>query len=96
MTYAGNMATMEFARRLPWNGDFDETRNLRTILQVSNNLPTFHTRQMRKDFIEKYSRTLTASKSTLRNIYQDLTGDSSAAASKDQADKKKTNSYVCI
>ena len=26
------------------------------ILQVTNDLPTFNTRQMHKDFIEKYSR----------------------------------------
>ena len=44
---------------------------------------------MQKDFIKKYSRTIAASKLVLRNIYRDLTGDSSAAASKTQAEKQK-------
>ena len=52
-------------------------------------MPTFHTRQIQKDFIKKYSRTIAASKLVLRNIYQDLTEDSSAAASKTQAEKQK-------
>ena len=89
LTYGGNMSTMNFAWRFPLNGNFDETRNLPTILQVSNDLPTFHKREMHKDFIKKYSRTVTTSKSTLRNIYQNLTGGSSTAASKAQPEKQK-------
>ena len=46
MAYSGNMGTVNFAWQLPLKGDFDETRNLRAILQVNNDLPTFHTRQM--------------------------------------------------
>ena len=42
-----------------------------------------------QDFIKKYSRTIAASKLVLRNIYQDLTGDFSAAASKTQPEKQK-------
>ena len=44
MEYGSNMGITNFAWQLPLNGNFDETQNLHTILQVSNDLLTFHTR----------------------------------------------------
>ena len=79
MTHSGNMGMMNITWRLHQNGDFDETWNSSAILRASNDLPMFHTQQMHKDFIEKYSRTLTLSISALQHFYQDLMRDSTAA-----------------
>ena len=57
-------------------------------MEVSNNLPTFHTRQMQKDFIEKYSRAVKTTKSVFRYIYQDLTGDATSATTEKQQQKR--------
>ena len=75
------MSAMNFAWRLPLMKP--------KIFQVSNDLPMCHTWQIHKDFMEKYSRTVTASKSALRHNYQDLMGDYFPAASKAQAEKQR-------
>ena len=43
MGYGDSMGITNFAWRLPLNGNFDETQNLHAVLQVSNDLLTFHT-----------------------------------------------------
>ena len=55
MAYGGNVSMMNFAWCHSLNDDCDETRNSHAIFRMSNDLPTFHTHQMHKHFIERYS-----------------------------------------
>lgn len=50
------------------------------IEEVKSKLPVFHSRQMKREFINKFGRVSSAVKpSVLRYFYQDLTGDSSTS-----------------
>ena len=55
MAHDSNMGKMNFAWRLSLKSHFDKIGNFRAILQVSNDLPTFPTKQLHNDFIEIYS-----------------------------------------
>ena len=68
MAYGDNMSMMNFAWCHSLNYDCDEPRTSHAIFRMSNDLPTFHTRQMHKHFIERCSRTVTASEATLQHI----------------------------
>ncbi len=58
------------------------TQNQRVIDKLKD-LPVYHTRAMRKEFISAYGRFMNNTKPVvLRAIYRDLTGDSSAVNSR--------------
>ena len=59
----------------------DETRNASVVLQLSQEVHKFSTREMRREFTGKYHHVASISKSILRSIYRDLTDDSSASES---------------
>ena len=59
----------------------DETQNAGVILRLSREVHKFSTREMRRDFAEKYHHVANTSKSILRSIYRDLTDDSFTAES---------------
>ena len=86
MPYGSNFGTVNFIWKLPEN---DESSHCRAILTVTDQLPTFHSRQMQKDFTDKYKNSVKASVSMLQVMYQDLTGDSSAAVSIAQKQRRE-------
>ena len=47
----------------------------KALIDVNNKLPSYHTRQMRKDFVDKVQKLGKVSASMLNEFYQDLTGD---------------------
>ena len=50
------------------------------IEDIKQSLPTYHTRAMRSEFIQKFGRITSAVKpAILRYFYKDLTGDSSSS-----------------
>ena len=75
--YGNRLGTLSFVWKVP--EEVDETKNARVMLQMTEEIAKHSTREMRRDFIEKYQRFATASKSLLRSIYHDLTEDSSSA-----------------
>ena len=75
--YGNNLGTLSFAWKVPQQAD--ETLNARVMLQASQDVQKYSTREMRRDFIDKYQLFVTPSKSILRHMYQDLTEDSSSA-----------------
>ena len=88
--YGSNFRTVNFIWKLPENDtENDESSHCRAILTVTDQLPTFHSRQMQKDFTDKYKNSVKASVSMLQVMYQDLTGDSSAAVSIAQKQRRE-------
>ena len=56
----------------------------RVALKANKNFPKYHTRQIQKDFIQTYGKLVKSSKSVLHDIYQELSGDTSAPLSKNE------------
>ena len=56
----------------------------RAALKANKNFPKYHTRQIQKDFIQTYGKLVKSSKSVLHDIYQELSGDTSAPLSKNE------------
>ena len=53
--------------------------NARVMLQASEDVQRYSTREMRRDFIDKYQHFVTPSKSILCHMYQALSEDPSSA-----------------
>ena len=68
--------------------------NSQSIIEdIKKSLPTYHTRAMRSEFIQKFGRITSAVKpAVLRYFYKDLTGDSSSSEtlSQEQVDERVT------
>ena len=75
--YGGNLGTMSFVWKLPEQEEIDETKEVRLVLKISDTLPTYHSRQMRKDFLDRYSKMAKTPPSILKSIYREITGDNS-------------------
>ena len=89
MSYGGNFGTVNFIWKIPTlQEERDKTAQARTVLKIANSLPEFHTRQMHYDFIDKYKTVVKSSKSVMRFMYQELTGDESAASTASQSIKQ--------
>jgi len=62
----------------------DETKSARLVSKLNDSHHKFATREMRKQFLDKYYSRAKISKCFLRNIYKSLMGDCSAAVSADE------------
>ena len=79
-THGNNMGNTHFAWKVPEQGP-DSSQSQRTIEAVREQIPTFHTRAMRRSLSQKYGRVAPNIKpAVMRSLYRELTGDSSAAA----------------
>ena len=76
--HGGVVGNMNFLWKVESTDEYHET----SMAKVE--LPKFHTRQMRADFLVKYQRL-----ANLGEIYRELPGDNSAAAS--EGEKKQRN-----
>ena len=61
-------------------------RNHAVMKDIESSLPTYHTRQMKKEFQHHAGRLCKVEPAVLRWMYQTLTGDSSGAATSKQAE----------
>ena len=76
--YGGNIGTMNFLWKIPLDKNRrDGIIEMRLVLKLNKNLPNFHSRQMEKDFIQRYTRIAKTPISVLRNIYKEISGDCS-------------------
>ena len=81
------MDTLCFIWRVP--EQIDDAQNARLMLHLSQEVHHYSTREMRKEFTEKYCYATGVSKSILHCIYKDLTDDSSSAPTLLQGDVDK-------
>ena len=75
MAYGGCIGTLNFI----WNVPLDDSpersqQNAVVMTKITDMLPQFSTREMRREFIQKYSKHVKAPKSILRHMFFDLTG----------------------
>lgn len=64
----------------------DASSSAKVLLTVTGQLKVYCTREMRRQFISKYGRINNPSKAVLRQIYQELTHDNSAARTSEEAE----------
>ena len=62
----------------PDPGDSNNSLSTKLIASINANLQLYHTRAMRKEFVERYSLITKLSHSVLNKMYQHLTNDASA------------------
>ena len=76
-----NLVTHNFLWRIP-NGLDDETvlaKNTEIIQKLTHDMPTYHTRAMRRQFVQKAALICNVKSMHARQVYRLLTGDSSAS-----------------
>jgi hypothetical protein len=62
------------------------SENQKVIDKLKQDFPIYHTRAMRKEFVNTYGRFTSSTKPVvLRSIYRELTGDTSGSATSDEA-----------
>ena len=78
--HGNNLGTMNFAWKVP--DEVDQTLNHQTIAQLNKSQKLYFTRQMRTDFLDKYthlsSRVSRKSKAILQNMFRTFVQDESA------------------
>ena len=85
--HGNHLGTINFAWKVP--DEVDQTLNHQTIAQLNTSQKLYFTRQMRMDFLDKYthlaSRVSQKSKVVLRNMFRTLVQDESAPSSAGEA-----------
>lgn len=79
-SHGNNVGTMIFIWRLPLDSLEDHTSTAQAISILNKKQKQYYTRQMRKDFLSRYSQFVKAPISVLRHMFKELVHDSSAAA----------------
>ena len=81
--HGNNLGTLVFLWKIPAEGG-EATQNAKLVTELNQRQKVYSTREMRRDFIQRYTRLNHAkshSKAILRNMYKSLTGDSSCSRS---------------
>ena len=76
------MGNINVIWRVKRDDDDHETNMAKAVLSIDKDLAEYHTRQMKKDFIDKYLRVHKLSATVMREIYAELTGDDSKPLNK--------------
>ena len=91
-TYTGGMENLEFAWRVPIS--YDEasllSSNIKVCDKLSPQIPIYHSRAMKRTFVQSFGTITHCKPAFLRRAYQFLTGDSAAAStlSEDETDRR--------
>ena len=86
MAYGGSIGTLTYIWKINPSLSDHEERNACALLLVTENLPKYATRDMKRTFIDKYTDVSNCSAMMLRHIFRELTEDASAASSSNQAE----------
>ena len=78
--YESNIGNINIMWKVTKNDVNLDTLMARAVLKANINFPEYHTRQMQKDLIQTYRKLVKFSKSALHDIYQELSGDTSATS----------------
>ena len=73
-SYGGQVANVNIIWKVV-NNETRKTNMVKALIEVNNKLPSYHTRQMHKDFVHNVQKLGKVSASMLNELYQDLTGD---------------------
>ena len=93
-TYTGGMANLDFIWRVPTSYDDASllSNNIKIRDKLSPQLPMYHTRAMKRTFVQAFGTVMNCKPAFLRKAYQFVTGDASAATnlSEEETDKRVT------
>ena len=96
----GSLLSQQFVWRVPDDFCVEAalSENQNVIEKLKRNLPIYHSRAMRKEFVNTYGRFTNSTKPfVLRSIYRELTGDASGASTSNEAaiDKRLKEALSC-
>ena len=77
--YGNHLGVVSFLWKIP-EGMVDQTRVSQAITKLNENHRLYASREMRKEFLDRYHKFTNVNKSVLRNIYKNLMGDCSAGS----------------
>ena len=90
-TYTSSTGNLDFAWRVPTS--FDDTsllaRNMKIVDDLRKEVPTYHSRAMKRTFVQSFGTVVNCKPMFLRKAYSMLTGDSSAARTTDEMEIDK-------
>ena len=84
----GSLMSHHFVWRVPeyFNVEAAVSENQKVIDKFKQDFPVYHTRAMRKEFVNTYGRFTNSTKPVvLHSIYRELTGDASGSTTSDEA-----------
>ena len=88
--YGNHLGVAAFMWKIPDDTAIDQTQVSRLVSKLNERQQFFATRDMRKDFIDRYSQHVSVPKSVvLRNIYRSSTDDASSSVSERQGEVDK-------
>ena len=88
----GSILSQHFVWRVPDDFSVEAalSENQRVTDKLKRDFPVYHTRAMRKEFMNAYGRFTNNTKPVvLRSIYRELTGDASGSSTLSEADVDK-------
>lgn len=99
-TPGGGVVNHHFIWKVPELFDVDAAigENQRVIGEIKSQLPVYHTRAMKRQFVDMHGKLLQGTPAfLLRDIYKELTGDASVARSSDESevDKRLRETLEC-
>lgn len=87
--YGNNLGSLWYAWRIPSDpAKYDPNKTQQKITQIKQNVKLYHSREMRRQFAERFGLVLNAKPSVITELYQFLTGDSSATSISDDVRRK--------
>lgn len=92
--YTGAKENLNFLWKVPVDVEMNSSeyiqRNNANIQEIKKNLPKFHTRAMRREFVQLFGRVIHSKAAFLREAYRRLTGDAASAncLSEEEVDKR--------
>ena len=91
--YGNHLGVVSFIWKVPDVTTIDQTQVARLVSKLNDQQQFFATRDMRKEFIDRYTQHVNIPKTVLRHIYRSLTCDASSAATAPQAEVDRRNGH---
>ena len=90
-TYTGGYETLDFAWRVP--NSYDDamllSENIKVREKLSSQIPIYHSRAMKREFVQSFGTVTNCKPSFLRKAYQYLTGDASSSRTTSEEERDK-------
>ena len=87
-SYAGTLGNINVIWKVAVDDERHETNMAKAVLSVTEQLPEYHTRKMRKDVLSKYLIHAKKSASLLNELYREATGDCSAPTNESEKEQR--------
>lgn len=87
--YGNNLGCLWYAWKIPADpARYDPAKSQHLISHVEQNIKPYHSREMRRQFINRFGLVLNAKASVMTELYQFLTNDSSSTSISDDVQQR--------